>query len=83
MKQYFNLNCRGDSIVVGMCLPLSVKNEEVRRLFRLNVDIVEASSLEDLKSSADKNLFFDRNSSIVYRKFSEDRERSDADKVFT
>ena len=72
---------RGDNIVVGMCLPLAVKDMPIKRIFRLESAVAEASSLADLRSSADKNFFFDRKASIVYRKFTETRDRTDADKV--
>ena len=66
--------------IVGLCLPTAMaKMTENRRFVRIETDIVEADSLDDLRSDAAKNIWYDRTKGILYRKFVEDAERGESD----
>lgn len=69
-----------DQVIVGLCLPTAAaKVTENAHFLRIETEIAEAASMEELKSDASKNIWYDRAKGILYRKFSEDRERSESD----
>ena len=67
---------RTESLIVGLCLPSTLPPmvSRLRDLVSLKTeDLIEASDLQDLETSNGPNVYFDRQRSILYRKFYEDR----------
>ena len=52
---------------------------EFKTFLRMETDVAEAASLDDLRADAAKNVFYDRTKGVLYRKFTEDAERTEDD----
>ena len=64
-----------------MCMPREVANWDscTELLVDMEIKPNEAETYDDFINRPEKNLYFDREKVIIYRKFHEDRERGDAD----
>ena len=73
----------GDSVIVGACVPSNMTNN----LMFSNTVLTEggtplfktACSLAELQEDNDLQLYFDEEKHIIYRKFTETRERQEGD----
>ena len=75
---HFSPFLSGESVIVGVCLPLGASEhiDDVTEIASLNQeDTVEASSLKELEAAgtAGPNVFFDRTTGVLYAKFREER----------
>lgn len=64
-------------MILGVCLPQGSRSEDMGRYIQLEEDVNEASSMTELQRSSDKNFYFSKTSGIAFRKFRENRPRSE------
>lgn len=83
MKSFFDVFTtgldKGQSLRLGLCMPMDVINEPLENFVILKEAINEAPSLAALDADKGFNLFMDKATGILYAKFSENDERGPQD----